>query len=137
MKPLPRITDLSRPYWEGCAAGDLRLQRCLGCGNYRFFPSEACHSCGHPSFEWEPVTPRATVYSWIVVHRPVDEYWADDVPFAIVVGQMDLPGRPLLTGTLSHPDGEWGLATIEAGMPLRASFQRVTDEVHLLVWHPG
>ena len=30
--PLPRPTALSRPFWEGCREGELRVQRCLACG---------------------------------------------------------------------------------------------------------
>ena len=84
-----------------------------------------------------PVSAAATVYSWIVVHRPVDEYWADDVPFAIVVGQMDLPGGPLLTGRFSGADSGLGIDDIGGGMRLRAGFERRTDEIYLLVWHPA
>ena len=29
---LPQVDDLNRPFWDGCAAGELRLQRCAGCG---------------------------------------------------------------------------------------------------------
>ena len=44
-RPLPRITPLTRPFWEGCRAGELRLQRCTSCGDYRFFPAEGCPRC--------------------------------------------------------------------------------------------
>lgn len=27
-KPAPRVTDINRPFWEGCNAGKLMLQRC-------------------------------------------------------------------------------------------------------------
>src|SRR5439155_444028 len=30
--PVPRPSRLSQPYWEGCAAGELRFQRCRDCG---------------------------------------------------------------------------------------------------------
>lgn len=131
-KPLPRITPLTRPFWEGCQAGELRLQRCSACGNFRFFPAEGCPACGSGTSEWTRVDGLGRVYTWIVVHRAIDDAWAGDVPFAIVVAELDLPGRPLLTGTLTGADP----ATLRAGMPLRAEFDAVNDEVSLLRWRP-
>ena len=132
MKPLPTPTPLTKPFWDGCRAGELRLQRCSGCGAYRFFPAEGCNHCGHHSFVWETVDGAATVYTWIVVHRAVDEHWAGDVPFAIVVGQLNLPGKPLLTGSFAG-----ALNTIEGGMPLRLRFKPVDESVSLLEWIPA
>jgi uncharacterized OB-fold protein len=131
-KPLPRPTPLTRPFWEGCRLGELRLQRCTGCGRFRFFPSEACHLCGAPDYTWEAVEPAGRVYSWIVVRRAVDEAWAGDVPFAVVVVRLDVPGEPLLTGTLTGCP----LDAIEAGMEVRAEFEAVNEDISLLRWRP-
>ena len=49
-KPTPEISTLTRPYWDGLAAGKLLLQRCTGCGRIRHYPRplcDACHSVGH------------------------------------------------------------------------------------------
>ncbi|NKR63394.1 hypothetical protein GS486_07760 [Rhodococcus hoagii] len=37
--PLPEPTVLSKPFWDGCVAGELRYQRCTACG-HRAFASE-------------------------------------------------------------------------------------------------
>ncbi len=133
MKPLPKPTPLTRPFWEGCQAGELRIQRCSACGDYRFFPSEACHACGAPEYTWETVDGAAKVYSWIVIHRPTDESWYEDVPFAVVVGQLQLPGKPLVTGTLKGADPQ----CVTADMPVKATFEAVSEDIALLRWVPA
>jgi len=130
VKPLPKITPLTQPFWDGCRQGQLRLQQCDGCGDYRFFPSEACHACGNPGSRWQTVSRVAKVYSWIVVHRAVDPAWSGDVPFAIVVGAMDLPGRPLLTGTLLGRNYD----LLAGGLEVTAEFEAVNPEISLLRW---
>lgn len=57
-------------FWEGVAEGELRLQRCAGCGRLRHPPGPMCPSCR--SFDWtvEPSTGRGTVYSAIVARYP-------------------------------------------------------------------
>ena len=89
MKPLPEPTPLTRPFWDGCRRGELRLQRCAGCGDFRFYPAEACHACGSGECTWEAVLGEGRVYSWIVVHRPVDEFWADITSADFALGQLD------------------------------------------------
>src|SRR3990170_2551416 len=45
-KPLPRITAETRPYWEACAAGELRYPWCPACRQPQFYPRVACARCG-------------------------------------------------------------------------------------------
>lgn len=131
-KPMPRPTALTRPFWEGCREGELRLQCCEGCGDYRFFPAEGCPGCGSPAHRWQTVSPVGRIYTWLIVHRQIDAAWDEDLPYAIVVVELEVPGRPLLTGTLK----DCHLDAIEGGMRVRASFDAVTDEISLLRWHP-
>jgi len=36
--PLPRPTELARPFWEAANVGRLVIQRCDACGAYRWTP---------------------------------------------------------------------------------------------------
>ena len=130
MKPLPKPTALTQPFWDGAKAGELRIQKCTSCGDYRFFPSEGCHGCGSPEYNWEKVDGKAQVYSWIVIHRPTDEAWYEDVPFAVIVGQLNLPGKPLVTGTYKGDD----LDAISSDMMVRPVFEAVSEDISLLRW---
>ena len=68
--PLPEPTPISRPYWEGCARGELLFQRCTTCGRAIFNPSPVCRWCNGRELAWEPSDGVGSVYSWSVVWRP-------------------------------------------------------------------
>ena len=129
---LPRPTPLTQPFWEGCLAGELRLQSCDSCGHYRFFPSEACPHCGTAEHTWRAVSPRGRIYSWIVIHRAPDPAWADEVPYTVVVVRLEVPGDPLLTGVLVDCPAE----EIAADLPVRVEFERMNEAIALLRWRP-
>jgi uncharacterized OB-fold protein len=78
------------------------------------------------------VEPRGRVYSWIVVHRAPDPAWEERVPFAVAVVRLEVPGNPLLTGILAGCP----LDAIEGGMPVRAGFETVSEDIALLQWRP-
>ena len=41
-KPVPVPTPETQPFWDGCAAGELRIQRCTDCGRPYFYPRPVC-----------------------------------------------------------------------------------------------
>ena len=131
--PLPRPTPMTAPFWDGCRAHELRLQRCDNCGAHRFYPSAACHKCASEHYIWVPVTGRGTVYTWTVIRRALDPVWAARVPFTVVVVAVDVPGRPLIPGTLLDcaPDA------VTAEMPVEIFFQDLNDEITLPCWQPS
>ena len=83
--------DDSAFFWDGLAGGELRVQRCEGCGRHRFPPMPSCPWCGATGFTIVTSTGAGTVYSWITVHRSFDARWADDVPYTVAV--VELPER--------------------------------------------
>jgi hypothetical protein len=86
-KPVPQPTPETRPFWDGTAAGELRIQRCLACRTPYFYPREVCPHCGSTTVEWFTTSGRATLYSYTITHRPAPGF-ADDVPYAIAVVQL-------------------------------------------------
>ena len=129
-RPAPIITPLTRPFWEGCAAGRIRLQRCDDCARFRFFPTEACPDCRSTRFTWTDSSGRGRLFSWIVVHRSVDPVWQARTPF--VTGIVELEEQPgcLIPGLIM------GMAPSEVreGMPLRAEFERIDENTVLPGW---
>jgi Rubredoxin-like zinc ribbon domain (DUF35_N) len=45
-KPVPVPTPETQPFWDGCAAGELRIQRCVDCRQPYFYPRPVCPACG-------------------------------------------------------------------------------------------
>jgi uncharacterized OB-fold protein len=125
-KAAPVPTPETQPYWDGCAAGELRIQRCLDCGKPYFYPRPVCPSCGSGRVEWFTASGQATLYSYVINHRPAAGF-EDDVPYAIAVVELT-EGPRMMTSIRGVP------ATPEAlvlDMPLRVAFERRGD-----VWLP-
>ncbi len=69
-KPVPVPTPETQPFWDGCAAGELRIQRCDDCGRPYFYPRPVCPACGSQNVRWFTASGRATLYSYVINHRP-------------------------------------------------------------------
>ena len=128
--PLPLITPVSRPFWDGCREGVLRIQRCCGCGLFRFYPSESCHACASTESVWTELSGRGRIASWIVVHRSVDPAWAARVPFATGVVEIEEQPGCLIPGLIEGAPP----ATLRAGQPVEIGFERVSESVALPRW---
>jgi uncharacterized OB-fold protein len=95
--PLPQPTPLSQPFWDGCAAGQLRYQRCEVCGAAEVDPMWVCRRCGADSLAWQVSAGRGEVYSHTVVWRPQTP--AFTAPYVVVIVQFD-EGFTLLTNLI-------------------------------------
>jgi uncharacterized OB-fold protein len=125
-KAVPVPTPETQPYWDGCAAGELRIQRCLDCRKPYFYPRPLCPSCGSGSVEWFTASGQATLYSYVINHRPAPGFEAD-APYAIAVVEL-AEGPRMMTSIRGVP------ATPEAlvlDMPLRVAFEQRGD-----IWLP-
>ena len=93
LKPLPIISDLNRPFWDGLRRHEFRVPRCLDCGDFNWVPYPACRSCLSERQEWTVVSGDATVFSFTVVHRGPGAFDAD-VPYVLALGQLVEQPRP-------------------------------------------
>ncbi len=121
-KPVPVPTPETRPFWDGAAAGELRIQCCLDCGRPFFYPRTLCPNCGSEQVEWFTASGRATLYSYVINHRPARGF-EDETPYAIAVVQL-AEGPRMMTSITGVP------ATPEAlvlDMPLRVAFEQRGD----------
>ena len=116
-KPVPAPTPETQPFWDGCAAGELRLQRCAGCGRPYFYPRPVCPGCGSRDVEWFTASGRATLYSYVINHRPAPGFEAE-APYAIAVVQLAEGPRMMtsVSGIPATPDD------LVLDMPLRVTF---------------
>ena len=72
--PLPDVgalPDYERGFWEGTAAGELRIQRCSDCRVFRHPPVPMCPHCHSLGYRWAPTTGRGRVYSFLIAWTPV------------------------------------------------------------------
>lgn len=98
--PQPRITEVNRPFWDGCRAGKLMLQRCSDptCARFVFYPRVCCPYCGGGALGWEQASGCGRLQSWTVVHRPGHAAFLSDVPY--VFGAATLAEGPLMYARL-------------------------------------
>jgi uncharacterized protein len=94
----PLDSDLTRPFWEGVAAGELRLPRCSACGAYQWYPLAVVEHGDGGFFEWTPVAASGTVFTHTTVRRPfLPGASKADVPYTVVVVELDgVPGVRLV-----------------------------------------
>lgn len=124
-KPLPAMVGMTKQFYDFCKQRELRFQRCKGCRQWRHVPREMCASCGSWEWEWAKSSGRGHVFTWTVVARPMHPAFMTDVPYAVVVVEMEEGVRLVSTLTDCPPD------EIEMGMPVEVVFDDVTDEVTL------
>lgn len=95
-----------------------------------FYPRPVCPSCGSARVEWFTASGRATLYSYVINHRPARGF-ENDGPYAIAVVQLAEGPRMMtaITGVPATPED------LVLDMPLRVGFARRGD-VCLPVFSP-
>jgi uncharacterized protein len=123
---LPLGDEESDGFWEGTAAGELRVQACGACGALRFPPRVMCPVCQSTERSWQAVSGRGTIWSFVVVHPPVLPAYAPYTPFLVVtVTLAEKPSLRMVGNLVTGPGGDINgvdPATIEIGEPVRAVF---------------
>jgi uncharacterized protein len=122
----PMTNRDSRFFWEGTAAGELRIQKCNACGALRFPPGPACQSCDVYDRGYAVAAGAGTVFSYVVHrHPPVP---GKELP--IVIALIDLDEGVRMVGEVVGATPE----DIEIGSRLRVDFNRIDDDLTLPVW---
>ncbi|WP_341924109.1 Zn-ribbon domain-containing OB-fold protein [Nocardioides psychrotolerans] len=126
MSVRPMIGRDSRFFWDGTAAGELRVQRCNACGELRFPPGPACPDCGALDRGHVVSAGVGTVFSYVIHrHPPVP---GKELP--IVLALIDLDEGVRMVGEVTDVPAD----EIEIGMRLRVDFNRVDDDLTLPIW---
>jgi hypothetical protein len=100
----PDASEVDRPYWEGLAAGELRVQQCGSCGTFIWAPRVLCPSCHDEDLRWPAVEPRGTVYSWTRTWQPFHPSLSGHLPFVVVLAEIPSAGGRRLLGALAEGD---------------------------------
>ena len=122
----PAVSPDTAFFWEGAAAGQLRIQRCGECGELRHPPGPMCLACGAGRPGYVVAAGTGEVYSYVVQHHP-------PVPgkqLPIVVALVQLPEGVRIVGELLGVSRE----RVRIGMPVRVEFVRIDDALTLPAW---
>lgn len=132
-RPLPLPDPLSEPFWAAARNHELHIQRCDACGRMAYPPEIACRACGGDSLHFTPVSGRATLHSWTVLHDPPSPGFRNRLPVILAVVELKEQARLLMSCNLI------GLApeTLRIGLPLEARFEDVTGDCTLVQFGPA
>jgi len=117
--PLPDLGEpLTAPFFAGAARRELVITRCDGCGDYVWYPQDACPRDGG-ALAWTAVSGRGTLFSWAVVRRAFLPAFADRVPFVTaLVALAEDPAVRLCTYVVDAAPEE-----LVADAPVAVSFR--------------
>lgn len=87
--PLPRPDAHTRNFWDGCAEGELRYQRCAQCGHVQCIPRSLCEQCQGTDLQWSVSRRAGTVLTRTTVHRAPLAAFKEMVPYVIAIVDMD------------------------------------------------
>lgn len=130
--PAPPRTQVIRPsvnrdteyFWAGCREGELRIQRCGGCGLLRHPPGPMCPECGATKPKYLVSDGHGVIYSYVVHHHP--QVPGKQTPFVIALVELDEGVR-----MLGELQGEPSI-----GLPVEVVFTKVDDELTMPSWRP-
>lgn len=88
-KPLPDVTDLNRLYFEGCAAGELRIRTCPACGARFRFAHAWCPACWSGEIGWMAASGRGTVGYVTVIHQAPYPAFEADTPYVLALIELE------------------------------------------------
>jgi len=129
-RPLPQVTPEMAPFWEAARRHELVVQRCRGCGELSFPARDLCSRCLSREADWVPVSGRGSIFSFVVMHQVYHPGFADQVPYAVVVVQLE-EGARILSNLLDCP-----VQDVRVDMPVEVVFEELTPEVTLPKFRP-
>ena len=118
-RPLPRPTAETRNFWDGCASGVLRYQRCARCGTVQLIPRTLCAHCHDAALEWHASTGYGRILSHTTVHRAPTPAFREEAPYVIALIDMD-EGFRLMTNVAGG-----AAAPLAIGARVRIGFREV------------
>jgi len=120
LRPVPVPDEFSRPFFEGAERGVLVLQRCESCGAVMWPVRPRCVECFSGDVAWAPVSGRAEIYSFTVVHQ---KYPGFDEPY--VIATVETPEGARFNTSIVGADPD----VLKIGMQVEVVFERVSDDV--------
>lgn len=106
-KPVPQVSALSAPYWEGAASGELRVQHCRGCDARFLYARAICPECWKTDLEWEASAGRGHILSITTVHQAPFEAFAPDAPYHLAIVRLE-EGAQLMAQIVGDADARIG-----------------------------
>jgi uncharacterized OB-fold protein len=131
-KPLPVITETTRPFWTAARDGRFVLQKCGRCATFNFHPKPWCIECGSRDLAWTDAKPTGTVYSYTISRSVAMNFpgWEKDLPVLMCLIDLDDGARMYGQVTGCGPE------QIRIGMRVAVYFERISEEAGIPKFRP-
>lgn len=133
-KPIPKPTPETQDFWDGCKAGELRLQKCNSCANTYFPPRPFCPGCSSRDVASFKSSGKGTLHSYVINHRAVPGGGFEaEAPYAIAVVLTNEGTKHMtnIVGIANTPEN------LKINMPVEVVFEPITDDITLPLWKPA
>jgi uncharacterized OB-fold protein len=98
----PRVSALSRPFWDALDEGRFLVSECADCSRLSFPPRSFCPQCSSQNIGWREISGRGKLYSLTTVHAGPPDLMANG-PYSGAIIDLEENVR-LVTSWLGAPD---------------------------------
>lgn len=121
----PQMNRDTAYFWEGTAAGELRIQKCNACGALRHPPGPMCPTCHAADRGYVVASGRGTVFSFLVHHAP--QLPGKELPITLALIELE-EGLRMVGEVQANRDD------IRIGAPVEVVFEKIDDDLTLAQW---
>jgi uncharacterized OB-fold protein len=129
-KPLPRVDEESKGFWEACQRHELYVQKCRNCGALRYYLRALCPTCLSDEVEWVLSSGRGTVYTYTVTQQNQAAGFREELPYVLAYVELE-EGVRILTNIVGCAPED-----VRIGMGVEVVFEDVTSEATLPKFKP-
>jgi uncharacterized protein len=126
-RPIPVPNEWTKPFWDAAKRNVLELQRCQSCRHFQHPPYPTCVQCMSIDLRSEPVPGDGTIYAYTIMYHTGDKRFADAVPYASIIVELDQAPGALLAGNLL----EAPYTAAKVGRRVKVVFQKLNDDITL------
>jgi uncharacterized OB-fold protein len=130
IKPLPKPSKWSQPFWDNAKKHKLTLKKCKDCGHIDHPPYLYCTNCHSDNSEWVEASGKGKLVAYAINTYMVPFPFWDDMPY--VVAMIDLDEGVRMISNIVECDHD----QLKNGMELEVVFDDVSDEFTLPKWRP-
>jgi uncharacterized protein len=130
VKPLPKPSKWSQPFWDNTKKHKLTLKKCKDCGHIDHPPYLYCTNCSSDNSEWVEASGKGKLVAYAVNTYMVPFPFWDDMPYVVAMIELE-EGVRMISNIIEYNHNE-----LKNGMALEVVFDDVSDEFTLPKWKP-
>ncbi len=118
----PYIDSDNQEYWDAVKQHKLVIQHCSKCDKFFHPPRPMCPYChSQDTLEWKESSGKGYIYAYIMFTSPKMAYPAFELPYAVVLVELEEGVRITANSHEMEPD------EIEPGVPVEVMFEDLHD----------